>query len=217
MRLIVDSLIALMLLGILVAVVVYHRQNERRLSDHALVHGALASLHEQMVYRSAMGEVEVNEAGHATTIDPDWFEQQVPRNLLVPPEQPWLDVAPADEFSHHPPDPVIYQTPEGPRQAGFWYNPNLGVFRARVNRQLSEKATLRLYNRVNGTTLAALPEAFEAKRDSEVAVIVHHFSETSSDGETVEPGDSGEEAAVASSEPPPQQPKRRRTLLIESN
>jgi hypothetical protein len=38
----------------------------------------------------------------------------------------------------------------------FWYNPALGVVRARVPRTLSDAEALELYNEVNGTRLQEL-------------------------------------------------------------
>jgi hypothetical protein len=45
----------------------------------------------------------------------------------------------------------------GPEQAGFWYNPNRGVVRARVAPQFTQRATLDLYNELNNVALKDLP------------------------------------------------------------
>ena len=91
--------------------------------------------------------------GFPRYISPEWFVADgLPMNATVPGRHPWLDVAPPDDHSDHPPDPVI--TWEG--QAGIWYNPNRGVFRARVMPQWSETATLHLYNLLNDTELTRL-------------------------------------------------------------
>lgn len=174
MRLIVDSLIALMLVCILGAVLVHYQQEQRRLEDVRFVHRSLARLHEQATYRGALSDVMDRESasseprGHADRVlhfprrvVPHWFDRELPLNVLVPLRQPWIDVAPADDMSDHPPDPVV----RGSDQAGFWYNPNRGIFRARVPAQFSTKRTLELYNRVNGTALLALPETDRAARE----------------------------------------------------
>ena len=176
MRLIVDSLIALMLVGIFAAVLLHYQQQQRRLEDIRFVHRSLARLHEQATYHGALDEVKdtagvnpsdaVADADTATSaqayadrfparIAPDWFGEHLPLNVLVSTHQPWIDLAPPDDQSAHPPDPVIRDGDE----AGFWYNPNRGIFRARVPAQFSTQETLRLYNRVNGTALLSLPAA----------------------------------------------------------
>ncbi|MFW6059363.1 MAG: hypothetical protein ACODAQ_04235 [Phycisphaeraceae bacterium] len=162
MRLIVDSLIAMMLICILGAVVVHYQQEQRRLHDVRFVHRSLARLHEQATFRSALrdaadGEEEVR---FPARVAPQWFERDLPLNVLVPLHQPWIDVAPEGDMAEHPPDPVLQNS----SQAGFWYNPNRGIFRARVEPQLSEKRTLEMYNRVNGTALLSLPRDDTAAR-----------------------------------------------------
>jgi hypothetical protein len=52
-------------------------------------------------------------------------------------------------MSDQPPDPII--TSEN--QAEFWYNPNRGIFRARVMAQMTNEQTRQIYNQVNGTSL----------------------------------------------------------------
>ena len=163
MRLIVDSLIALMLVGILATVVLHYRQEHREYEQIRFVHHSLARLQEQTVYYRAMAQVRDARARHVRTLNndsgfpeqilPTWFDDKLPLNVLVSIRHPWIDLAPPGDHRDHPPDPVI----EAPEQAGFWYNPQRGIFRARVPAQFSEDRTLRLYNRVNGTALLALP------------------------------------------------------------
>src|SRR5690606_29054642 len=69
-------------------------------------------------------------------------------------------VAPEGDTHDHPPDPVLISK----EQAGFWYNPALGVFRARVPQQVTAQETLTLYNRVNGTALLSLPVSDDPAR-----------------------------------------------------
>ena len=163
MRLIVDSLIALMLVAILGTVLLHYRQQQREFEQLSVVHRALAQLHEQTRYYRAMEQVHQAKQRHTRTLNPKtafpeyispmWFDGELPLNVLVPLRQPWLDLAAAEDDGVHPPDPVITQ----PHQAGFWYNPQQGIFRARVPAQFSEQSTLDLYNRANGTSLTTLP------------------------------------------------------------
>jgi hypothetical protein len=56
------------------------------------------------------------------------------------------------------------------KRAGYWYNPNQGIVRARVPVGISDDRALRLYNRINGTALTsiyskeALPKPSEAPK-----------------------------------------------------
>lgn len=154
MRLLVDSLIALMLVAILAGVLWHYRGQQRLVDDYQFVHTALDRLHDQTLYHKAMDDVTLTEAGFPRKIQPGWFGTKLPVNVLVPTTHPWMDIAPAGDSSTDPPDPVI----TNPKQAGIWYNPNNGIFRARVTRQLSDEATLEMYNRLNGTSLSSLPD-----------------------------------------------------------
>jgi len=149
MRLIIDSLIALMLAVILGCVLVHYRNEQNDILRVQQVHQKLATLQEQALYRGALAEVEVTVAKFPLDIPAGWFPDSVPRNGMVSPTQPWLDIAPAGDDHDNPPDPVIRDS----TQAGFWYNPNRGIFRARVTPQFTEEETLKLYNRLNGTQL----------------------------------------------------------------
>ncbi len=153
MRLLIDSLIALMLLGILAAVLLHHHDQQEHLRQIRAVHEALADLEDQALFRGALiGNSQSQAERFPPAISPTWFDHGLPDNLLVPGRQPWIDVAPESDDNDNPPDPVLTR----PTQAKFWYNPSRGIFRARVPRQFSDQATLDLYNLVNGTYLRSL-------------------------------------------------------------
>lgn len=160
MRLLIDSLIALMLVGILAGIVIYHQRETRQLQRYQQAHAALAQLHEQAIYQGALGETTTTFTGFPTTVSPLWFAGDLPLNTLVSGRHPWVDVAPLGDMNDHPPDPVCLR----PEQAGFWYNPNRGIFRARVIDQTSENLTLAEYNRINGTYLKQLPLHYDSTR-----------------------------------------------------
>ncbi len=160
MRLLIDSLIALMLVGILAGIVIYHQRETRQLHRYQQVHAALAQLHEQALYHGALGDVQATTTGFPTSVSPLWFQGDLPLNTLVPGRHPWLDIAPPGDMNDHPPDPVCIR----PDQAGFWYNPNRGIFRARVREQTAEALTLAEYNRINATYLKQLPLHYDADR-----------------------------------------------------
>lgn len=164
MRLIIDSLIALMLACLLGAVILHYRHEQKRLIEVQQVHAALSQLQEQVLYRGAWVQSKTGEPGFPRAISPVWFPGGLPMNCLAPPRQPWLDVAPVGDHHDEPPDPVITSA----EQAAFWYNPNRGLIRARVLPQFTQNATLELYNRVNGTLVRALNKSTDPARKPEV-------------------------------------------------
>ena len=160
MRLVVDTIIALMLVAILGGVLLYHRQQTQTIERVQAMHRALARLHETALYHGAMGEPTSSATGFPLNISPGWFDGNLPTNALVTPRHPWIDVAPADDGEEHPPDPVCTR----PGQAGFWYNPNRGIFRARVPAQLTDVETLEFYNQINNSYLKQLPRGDDPAR-----------------------------------------------------
>ncbi len=157
MRLVMDILIALMFAGILTGVALYYNQQYYEIRQYEAAQQALAVLHEQVRVRGTLRQVPTNRMGFPLSVSPLWFHDDLPINVLAPTSYPWLDVAPVGDPSDHPPDPVLVKR----AQAGIWYNPNRGVFRARVPRQFTEQQTLSLYNRLNSTAISALPRQVE--------------------------------------------------------
>lgn len=160
MRLVVDSLIAVMLVMLLAAVVWAHRTDRQRIATHDRVYESLAALHEQAVYHGALGDTELSDTGFPKQVSPDWFGADLPYNYLAEGDRPWIDVAPPGDYADNPPDPVIGDLD----QAGFWYNPNRGIFRARVPAMESDAQTLALYNRLNNAELGELPRQIDEAR-----------------------------------------------------
>lgn len=123
------------------------RQIERQVSLHAIVEG------------------EINHYGFPAEIDPAWFENNVPTHPMLSGDRPWVEIAAErDQSLWDPPDRVA---DDG--DAAFWYNPRLGVVRARVPQMLSDLKTLETYNLINGSRLADLfavdrPEPEESTR-----------------------------------------------------
>ncbi len=153
MRLVIDSLIALMLVSLLGTVVwAHHRQQQQELSQQLLC-DSLAKLHQQAVYHGALGDVDLSDNGFPQQVRPDWFGSKFPFNNLTEARRPWIDVAPPGDMADQPPDPVLSDE----NQAGFWYNPNRGLFRARVPAQINDRQTLALYNQINQCALKELP------------------------------------------------------------
>jgi len=158
MRLLLDSLLAVMVLAVLGAVGLHFHRAWQREARVEAVQAAVERMEQRATYHRALNDVERVTDQQRTShrypprLKRQWFDD-VPRNVLVAADQPWLDVAPKADRQRHPPDPVI--TSE--RQAGFWYNPSHGVIRARVPRRLTDAKMLELYNTLNGTSLSHLP------------------------------------------------------------
>ena len=158
MRRLVDILVVLSVL-VTAGVIFQHRsaqtQPENRESG---VRQSLTRLYERASYFGALSQTE----GQAATlwpseVLPSWFGSDLPINGMLPGVdgvigRPWLDLAPPGDDAVHPPDPVAVEL----SQAQFWYNPELGIFRARVPATLGEQDALSLYNRLNGVDLAEL-------------------------------------------------------------
>jgi hypothetical protein len=153
-RLVIDALIALLLASLLALLFRHHSEVAALQRDDQAVQTILIRLYDQVLVRAALEDVPKTEAGFPLTVPPEWFDNGLPKNPLLPAEQPWLDIANEDYNRDHPPDPVIL----GPDQPGFWYNPHRGTFRARVIPQFTDGLTLELYNRINSTALETWPQ-----------------------------------------------------------
>ena len=159
MRLLIDSLVALMLAGVLAAVIYHQRETTQQEHDVSATIDNLRRLQQQVVLEATLERVDLNDLGYPRTIDPVWFMVGVPENLLVPPGRPWLEVVGADQrFSLHPASIVS----DADHVAGFWYNPFLGIVRARVPASLADAAAIELYNLVNATEVTSLTDHPEA-------------------------------------------------------
>lgn len=154
MRLLIDSLIAAMLLAVLAGVLWLQRDRQQSEQAEQSVAAALNQLSEKTAYHAALQLAMTGQQDVGVAIDCAWFGDVPPRNALLDEDHPWLDLAPPGDRSVHPPDPVATRS----SQAGFWYNPATGIFRARVAPQISEAQTLALYNRINASELERFDE-----------------------------------------------------------
>jgi hypothetical protein len=156
MRFIINGLIALMVLGLL-AGVMYHRdvqQQQQRLLDDT--RDDVRRLAREIMLQATLRQVELTEAGYPKTVDPRWFEDDLPSNGLIIGPHPWVEVAHEDHrLLAHPPVKIAADQ----SMARFWYNPYNGVVRARVPVAMSEVAALRLYNHINDANLDTLYES----------------------------------------------------------
>ncbi|MCC6579085.1 MAG: hypothetical protein IT440_01490 [Phycisphaeraceae bacterium] len=161
MRWMLDILAVVAMAAVLGVLLTHTREHQRQGLRRQAVQDALAKLTEQALVAGATKGRPHTAMGYPFIASPTWFaSQDAPVNVLAPRCNPWVDMAPTDDLALDPPDPVIVS----PHQAGFWYNPGRGVFRARVQPQSSQRATLELYNMLNGRDLKMLPEGFVAAR-----------------------------------------------------
>lgn len=150
MRVVVDSLVALMLAGILAGIVMKHRAEDDAEARVERTRESVQWLARQLALQAALGKVTLNDRGHPMTVDPAWFEPSLPENQLVGTAHPWLEVAgPLDKDLEHPRERVATDR----SLARFWYNPSIGVVRARVAPCVSDAETIATYERVNGCVL----------------------------------------------------------------
>ncbi len=150
MRLIMDSLAALMLCGILAGVVI-HMRGQGRLDDKIeLVRAEVERFQSQIMLQTALENVQMTQRGYPATIDAAWFGGKVPVNSLLGPGYPWLEIAGQSQRDLLHPRTRIAYTRNSPQ---FWYNPYTGVVRARVPDDVSDATALRLYNQINGADL----------------------------------------------------------------
>jgi hypothetical protein len=159
MRLLINSMTLTMAAVMIIAVMSHRRAAERQELDMMTVQDGLSLFEEKLAFHGALwqSDNELNEVYDAgffpPHVMPQWFNGEAPANPLVSGDRPWIDIAPPDDFNEHPPDPLV----DTDEQAAFWYNPNNGIVRARVPRQVSDTLTLALYNEANFTGLAELP------------------------------------------------------------
>lgn len=170
MRLFIDSMIALMLIAVLVGVIVLNKDEQQDQRDVATVQNALDRLHKQADYHTTLQSATAGQDTLLVHLHVEWFGDDLPTNVLLEKGHPWIDLAPPGDLGTHPPDPVVTDQ----HQAGFWYNPTLGIFRARVAPLSTEAETLALYNQINQAHL----DAFEQIPDSVRNPIAHELGKT---------------------------------------
>lgn len=154
MRLLINAMVLLMLAGVLIGATVLYKQDAAALEAMRQTQDSLNRLNVVIRKQSALAVVEGRR--FPETIDPTWFEaQSAPINALLEPGHAWVEIAPLEERDLlHPRTKATTDK----SIAQFWYNPELGVIRARVPMDVSDATTLALYNDVNGSHLLSLFE-----------------------------------------------------------
>ncbi|MGD9688692.1 MAG: hypothetical protein AB7K52_02975 [Phycisphaerales bacterium] len=115
---------------------------------------AIREIERTVRYKVEFEQLAANSRGWPETIDPAWFEE-IPRSRMLPPEHPWLEIAPVEHAAmRNPPVRLAVSS----TLAGLWYNPYQGVIRARIPVQISDARSVALYNLINGTSLRSILE-----------------------------------------------------------
>lgn len=168
MRWMLDAVGLVLVLTMLVGVVYFKREAQQR---EAAIQRAGANRHRmelEVRYRSASRLGGLNARGWPKTVDAKWFDGFPPRNSLLPPDRPWVEIASIEQAGMRDP-PVRMAVNEN--LAGFWYNPYLGIVRARVPVMVSDQEAVELYNRVNSRNLVSIFQQTELGDDELTAAI----------------------------------------------
>lgn len=160
MRIIIDIMIGLMVVSVIAGGVYLYTSRAQEDNQIQTVRTALAQLEQQAAYHQTVQSAMAQRDVLLVHIHEQWFGEDVPANVLLDRDRPWIDLAPPGDLGEHPPDPVA----SSESQAGFWYNPTTGVFRARVRPAASEARTLALYNQINGTALPGFEQIPDPSR-----------------------------------------------------
>ena len=150
MRRAVDAVCVLAAVAVLAVVAFALSASFREKATVGGVTRALAQFQRQLSIQAAAREREHHSSGWPETIELAWFGDNPPRNPLVSPDRPWVEIATPDQAElTDPPVRVAVST----AYAAFWYNPAKGIVRARVPLKMSEAASVELYNQVNGADI----------------------------------------------------------------
>ncbi len=107
-----------------------------------------------VLLRSQSDRHLLNKQGWPMAIDPAWFDRDtLPLNPLVDADRPWLELAAPEQAGWQHPRPIFVVDRS---TAMFWYNPALGIVRARVELQTTDAETLAMYNATNNTALTSI-------------------------------------------------------------
>lgn len=141
----IELIIVISVLGILAAIVIPRFANSKEQAAEAAlattVHGVSTKL----------TDVYANTGDWPATIEASWFLGGEPNHAQNTFGVPMIQIVTTDGLKH-PADRVLKAGVGG----AFWYNPNEGVFRARVADQGSAAATLAMYNKVNNADETSL-------------------------------------------------------------
>lgn len=159
MRLMIYSLVALMLVGVLGGRMLQNRAEREVEEQIEHVHKEVKRFQSQIMLQAALEQVELTDRGFPATIKPQWFLGNLPSNPLVGSGHAWLEIASESQRNlEHP----LALTASSRDVAQFWYNPYTGKVRARVPAWISDAKPLEMYNRINECNLPDLFSSAQA-------------------------------------------------------
>ncbi len=129
------------------------RDHQARNAAETATRDALHRIRQQISLHSTTESSPLSPRGYPLTIDPEWFGPSLPLNALVSPDRPWMEIASGVDLAREHP---VELTTIDRTTAMFWYNPSLGVVRARAPLGGSDIAALKTYNTVNDAALTTL-------------------------------------------------------------
>ena len=151
MRLLMDTLVALMLVGLLGGVMWHNQTDQSATHQRETTRAEVRRFQQQISLQSALATVQRNDRNFPATVDPEWFLGNLPANPLLNDTHPWLEIARFEEQEFlHPQQRVATSSV----LAKFWYNPHKGIVRARVPVAISDDAALKMYCFVNDCALS---------------------------------------------------------------
>ena len=155
MRRIVEVIVVLGIVGLFAWMLSFRSQHQKLDNEARFVTEEVRRFELEIKLRAATADgtdTELTGRKWPSTIDPNWFEEP-PRNTLLSPDRPWVEVAPPEHSELTNPVMRIALSTD---LASFWYNPYQGVIRARVPVTINDRQALALYNQVNRTSLTSL-------------------------------------------------------------
>lgn len=155
MRRIVEVIVVLGVVGLFGWMLMFRSQHQKLDREASFVTEEVRRFELEIKLRAATADgtgTELTGRKWPSTIDPNWFDEP-PRNTLLSPDRPWVEVAPPAHSELT--DPVMRIALDN-ELASFWYNPYQGVIRARVPVTINDRQALALYNQVNRTALTSL-------------------------------------------------------------
>lgn len=153
MRLVINMLILAMLLGVAGLFFWRHDAAGAESSLRQETRESVRRIQREVTLQGTLSEGTGSELNYPATVEAGWFDEGLPRNLMVDAGRPWLEIADQSQWHlAHPPDRIVVDG----RAAMFWYNPKRGIVRARVSARGSDGEVLEAYNAANGVMLTDL-------------------------------------------------------------
>jgi len=167
MRHVVNLVAVLVLAAIAAGVVIASRSGEHFQADVEQTRASVVKIADELVLRSQSGQADTNPRGWSETIVPAWFGGELPPNMLLDADRPWMEVASVEQADWQHPWPLFDTTGH---DSAFWYNPALGIVRARVAMLATDEQTLAAYNRINNTALTSLGQPAPKRANTQTSV-----------------------------------------------